>query len=99
MATPLERLGNECLRVQISLASAVACKLQHRVYVFCPSSFFSTPPFDVVLYDNVRTTLKNGKTALLSSAAQAVLTSNAEYRSLVPQTKISEDSTGVYINP
>lgn len=99
MSTSLEKIGQECLRVQLQLASSIASKLNHRVYVFSPTNFFSTPPFDVVLYDNIRTILKNGKTALLSSSAQAVLTTNSSYRSLVPQTKISEDSTGVYINP
>lgn len=93
------RLADACLLTQRDLAQKVASTINTRVYMYCPSSYFSTPPFDTVLYDNVRTVRKDGRTALLSAAAQSVCASNCEYRSLLPPTKISEDTIGVYINP
>lgn len=96
--TALEKIGQECLRVQLELAAKTAAILKHRVYIFSPTCYFTTPPFDIVLIDNIRTNLKEGRTAVLSSAAQAVLKTNSEYRELIPQNKISEDAFGVYIN-
>lgn len=93
------RIADQCLATQISLASKVASTINTRVYIYDPTCYFSTPPYDTVLYDNVRTIRKEGHTALLSTAAQSVVTSNTEYRSLIPPTRISEDSIGVYIKP
>lgn len=95
----LELIGKECLRVQLEMAGNLANTLGHRIYIFCPTNFFSTPPFDTVIYNSIRTVLKNGKTALLSSSAQAVVKTNADFRKLIPPTRISEDAVGVYINP
>lgn len=99
MPSTLEKLGSECLKIQVSMASDLASKLHHRVYLYTTSKFFETPPFDVVIYNGVRTHLKEGKTSLLSSSAQSIVCTTSEYRSLIPQNRISEDSTGVYINP
>lgn len=99
MSSHLEQLGAECLKVQLSLAAPLATKLKHRIYLFTPSNYFDTQPFDIVIINNVRTVLKENRTALLSSAAQAIIKTSACYRSLIPQDRISSDSIGVYINP
>jgi hypothetical protein len=93
------KLADATLQTQIDLASKVASTINTRVYLYDSSSFFSTPPFDTVLYDNVRTIRKNGKTALLSIAAQKIVPTADTYRSLVPPFRIGSDSTGVYVNP
>lgn len=95
----LRLIGLHCLTTQVNLAHKVASQINMRVYLYDPHCFFNTPPFDIVLYDNIRTVRKGGKTALLSTAAQEVVTDSITYRSLIPPFKISEDSFGVYINP
>jgi hypothetical protein len=93
------KLADATLQTQIELASRVAQTINSRVYLFDSTSFFSTPPFDTVLYDNVRTVRKQGKTALLSIAAQKIVPSADVYRNLVPPFRIGSDAIGVYVNP
>lgn len=92
-------LAEETLRTQFNLAQTVARIINTRVYIYDPNCYFSTQPYDVVLYDNIRTIRKDGHTALLSTAAQSVVSSCEIYRSLLPPAHISEDSRGVYVTP
>lgn len=89
------QLADQTLAVQLSLARKVSQIVAHRVYIYDSSKFFCSDT-EVVIYDNVRTLLKQGKIALLSQAAQNVVPSSAIYRSLIPPSHISEDSIGVY---
>lgn len=92
-------VGRECLRVQRDLAASAACKMGQRVYLFTPTPYFDTPPFEDIILDGIRLKQKDKKLALLSSAAQTTIKSKAEYRALLNPSKISEDDIGVYINP
>lgn len=93
------KIADTCLLTQRDLAQKVATTIGSRVYLFSPTCYFSTEPFDTVLYDSIRTVRKDGRTALLSAAAQANVRDCTTFRSLIPQTKISQDDFGVYINP
>lgn len=79
------------------MALKVSNILGTRVYVFDPSCYFSTPPFDTVLYDNIRTVRKENKTALLSTSVQSAVPSSETYRQLVDPRYVSSDNYGVYV--
>lgn len=91
------KIADNNLVTHKELALKVSSIIGTRVYVFDPSCYFSTPPFDTVLYDNVRTVRKDNKTALLSASIQASLPSSEIYRQLVDPRHVSSDSFGVYV--
>lgn len=91
------RLADATLATQRDLALKVSSIINTRVYIFDPACYFTTPPFETVLYDDIRTVRKENRTALLSSAAQSVIPSAELYRQLVDPHNISSDSFGVYI--
>lgn len=91
------QIANNNLATHKELALKVSSIIGTRVYIFDPSCYFSTPPFDTVLYDNIRTVRKANKTALLSASVQASVPSAEIYRQLVDPRFISSDSFGVYL--
>ena len=49
------KLAEASITTHRNLALTVATKIGSRVYVFDKTCHFSTPPFDVVIIDNIRT--------------------------------------------
>lgn len=91
------RIADTNLATHKELALKVSSIIGSRVYVFDPSCYFSTPPYDTVLYDNIRTVRKENKTALLSTSIQSSVPSADLYRQLIDPRYVSSDSFGVYV--
>lgn len=91
------KIADQNLATHKELALKVSGIIGTRVYVFDPSCYFSTPPFDTVLYDNIRTVRKDNRTALLSVSIQSSVPSSELYRQLVDPRYISQDNYGVYV--
>lgn len=91
------KIADNNLAAHKELALKVSSIIGSRVYVFDPACFFSTPPYDTVLYDNIRTVRKENKTALLSTSIQASVPSSDLYRRLIDPRYVSSDSYGVFV--
>lgn len=91
------KIADNNLSTHKDLALKVSSIIGTRVYLFDPSCYFSTPPYDTVLYENIRTVRKDNKTALLSASIQSSVSSADLYRQLIDPRHVSSDSFGVYV--
>lgn len=88
------RFTKESLRLQREYADSVKCSDIHRVYVFDNASYFDDAT--VVVRNNVRVKTKDGKFAVLSEAAQALLDLKS-YKEFSGEARLKQNGIGYYI--